>query len=189
MTVLKGLTQTHKAITAGPNTEAAFKTLQSFCKRGLFVYLKSCSLGLTWWSTSWKSACQCQGHEFDPWSGMIPYATGQLSLCATATKSALWRLCSATKEVTIVRGLHNTTRESPCSSEDSVQPKTFFKIFFLIFKKVVALWFKLCLRTLTAIISKDHRGKQASSSHSHSASLQVTDISWKRAGLQDLEFF
>ena len=30
----------------------------------------------------------CKGHRFDPWSGKIPYAVEQLSLCATATEPA-----------------------------------------------------------------------------------------------------
>lgn len=29
-----------------------------------------------------------QGHGFEPWSGKIPYAAGQLSLCATTTELA-----------------------------------------------------------------------------------------------------
>ena len=33
-----------------------------------------------------KSACQCRRHGFDPWSGKIPQAAEQLSLCATTTE-------------------------------------------------------------------------------------------------------
>ena len=29
--------------------------------------------GLPWWSSPWKSACQCRGHRFDHWSGKIPH--------------------------------------------------------------------------------------------------------------------
>ena len=36
-----------------------------------------------------ESACQYRGHGFDPWSGKIPHAVEQLSLCATATEPAL----------------------------------------------------------------------------------------------------
>ena len=36
-----------------------------------------------------RIACQCRGHRFDPWSGKIPHATEQLSLCTTTTKPAL----------------------------------------------------------------------------------------------------
>ena len=30
-----------------------------------------------------------RGHRFDPWSGKIPHAAKQLSLCATTTEPAL----------------------------------------------------------------------------------------------------
>ena len=33
-----------------------------------------------------QSTCQCRGHGFKPWSRKIPWATGQLSLWATATE-------------------------------------------------------------------------------------------------------
>ena len=36
-----------------------------------------------------ESACQCRGHAFDPWSGKIPHAAEQLSLCATTTEPVL----------------------------------------------------------------------------------------------------
>ena len=36
-----------------------------------------------------ESACQCRGHGFEPWSGKIPHAAEQLSLCATTTEPAL----------------------------------------------------------------------------------------------------
>ena len=29
--------------------------------------------------SGWEFACLCRGHDFDPWSRRIPYATGQLS--------------------------------------------------------------------------------------------------------------
>ena len=34
-----------------------------------------------------KSACQCRGHGFDPWSGKIPHVVEQLSPCATTTEA------------------------------------------------------------------------------------------------------
>ena len=37
----------------------------------------------------WRSACQCRGHGFNPWSGKIPHAAEQLGLCATTTKPVL----------------------------------------------------------------------------------------------------
>ena len=33
-----------------------------------------------------KGACQCRGHGFDPWSGKIPDASGQLILCPATTE-------------------------------------------------------------------------------------------------------
>ena len=37
-----------------------------------------------------ESTYQCRGHGLDPWSGKIPHATEQLSLCATTTEPVLW---------------------------------------------------------------------------------------------------
>ena len=42
------------------------------------------TMGLAWWSSGWESACQCWGCGFDPWSGKISHAMGQLNLCTTA---------------------------------------------------------------------------------------------------------
>ena len=36
-----------------------------------------------------ESACQCQGHRFDPWFGKISHTMGQLSPCATTTEPVL----------------------------------------------------------------------------------------------------
>ncbi|KAJ8778854.1 hypothetical protein J1605_013088 [Eschrichtius robustus] len=51
---------------------------------------KWAGLGLPWWRSSWESTCQCRRHGFDPWSGKIPHAVEQVSLCATAAEPALW---------------------------------------------------------------------------------------------------
>ena len=45
--------------------------------------------GLPWWLSGKESTCQCRRHRFDPWSGRIPPAAGQLSLCTTAIELAL----------------------------------------------------------------------------------------------------
>ena len=79
---------------------------------------------LPWWLSGKESACQCRRHEFDPWSGTIPYATEQLSLCTTTTEPVLWSprttatetcvprsLCSTTGEAITVRSLCTATRE------------------------------------------------------------------------------
>ena len=36
-----------------------------------------------------RIACQCRGHEFEPWSRKIPYAAEQLSPCTTTTEPVL----------------------------------------------------------------------------------------------------
>ena len=54
-------------------------------------------LGLPWWCSGWKSACQCRGHRFDPWSRKIPHAAEQLSPRATTTEPAChnyWSPCT-----------------------------------------------------------------------------------------------
>ena len=48
-----------------------------------------------------KNACQCRGCGFDPWSGKIPHAVGQLSLCTANTGPACcnyWNLSIATRK-------------------------------------------------------------------------------------------
>ena len=44
--------------------------------------------GLPWWCSGWESACQCRGHELEPWSGKIPHAAEQLGPWATTTEPA-----------------------------------------------------------------------------------------------------
>ena len=39
-----------------------------------------------------------QRHRFDPWSGKIPHAAGQLSPCATTTEPMLWSPPAASTE-------------------------------------------------------------------------------------------
>ena len=45
--------------------------------------------GLPWWLGGEESAYQCRRHMFDPWSGKIPYASEQLSLCARTIEPVL----------------------------------------------------------------------------------------------------
>ena len=42
------------------------------------------SLGYPSWPCGRESAWQCSGHRFDPWSGKIPHAAEQPSLCTWA---------------------------------------------------------------------------------------------------------
>jgi len=44
---------------------------------------------LPWWSSGKDSACEHRGHRFDPWSGKIPHAMEQPSVCATAPEPVL----------------------------------------------------------------------------------------------------
>ena len=54
-----------------------------------FLLLKIIDIpGLPWWHSGWKSACQCRGHGFEPWSGKIPHAAEQLGPWATVTEPA-----------------------------------------------------------------------------------------------------
>lgn len=50
--------------------------------------------------SGWGVTLQHRGHQFDSWSGKIPHAVKQLSLCATVTESELWSVCSATTDAT-----------------------------------------------------------------------------------------
>ena len=43
---------------------------------------------LPWWPTGSESTCRCRGLGFDPWSGRIPHAAGQLSPRGTKTEPA-----------------------------------------------------------------------------------------------------
>ena len=58
-------------------------------KNVFYFYLKTEGMGLPWWHSGWESTCQCRRHRFGPWSGKIPHAPEQLSLCATAAEPAL----------------------------------------------------------------------------------------------------
>ena len=51
--------------------------------------IKIYHIGLPWWRSGWESACQCREHRLESWSGKIPHAMEQLSLCATTTEPAL----------------------------------------------------------------------------------------------------
>ena len=77
-------------------------------------------------SSGKESTCQCQGHGFNPWSGMMPHAREQVSLGTTTTEPALQSLgtttaeahtpkslCSATREATAMRSPCTETREQP----------------------------------------------------------------------------
>ena len=78
---------------------------------------------LLWWLRSKESACQCRGHEFNPWSRKIPHAAEQLSLCAPTTAAHKPKSpCSATREVTTMRSPRTTAREQPLLSTTRGKP-------------------------------------------------------------------
>ena len=66
-----------------------------------------------------ESTCQCQGHGFHPWSGMMPHAVEQVSLCTTTTEPAHQSLGTTTAEARTPRSPCSAAREaaamrSPC---------------------------------------------------------------------------
>ena len=65
-------------------------------------------IGLFWWLSGKKSACQCRRLRFDPWSRKIPWTAGELRLFTTAANPVCLELCSATKEATTMRSLCTT---------------------------------------------------------------------------------
>ena len=63
--------------------------------------------------SGWDSSCQCRGHGFNPWSGKIPHAEGQLSLWAATTEACELRAGGCNKRATEMRSLHTTTKSTP----------------------------------------------------------------------------
>ena len=54
-------------------------------KLSVKLILKKYTCRVPWWLSGKEATGQCRSHRFNPWSGKIPYATEQLSLCmATA---------------------------------------------------------------------------------------------------------
>ena len=68
----------------------------------LFLDIKNMT-GLPWWLSGKEPTWQCRRHRFDPWSGKIPYVSGQVSPWATTTEPVLWSLGPATTESTCPR--------------------------------------------------------------------------------------
>ena len=56
--------------------------------KSLHVYfnLKHTTPRLPCWLSGEEPACKCRRHGFNPWSGEIPHASGQLSLCITTAE-------------------------------------------------------------------------------------------------------
>ena len=81
--------------------------------------------GLPSWLSGKESACRGRRHGFNPWSGKIPHASGQLSpvphllelRAATTEARAFKSLGSATREATAKRNLHVGTKRSLSSQQ------------------------------------------------------------------------
>ena len=69
-------------------------------KQGYYELAIKLAPGLFWWLSGKEpmSLCQCRRHRFNPWSGKIPHAAGQLSPCTTTIKPVLWNLGVKTTE-------------------------------------------------------------------------------------------
>ena len=82
-------------------------------RHGLRTWINEYVWGLPCWLSGKEASWQCRRHVFDPWSGKIPHAVKQLSLCTTVIEPALYSLSSMTREATAIRSLHTTTRVQP----------------------------------------------------------------------------
>ena len=90
--------------------------------------IKKLVSGLPWWPRGWESTRQCRGYRFDPWSGKIPHALGQrslctqlLSLCPRAWGPQQLRLRTATAGACVPESTRSATREAiavkdPCTA-------------------------------------------------------------------------
>ena len=88
---------------------------------------------LPWWLSGKESACQCRRPGFDTWSGEIPHAAQQPSLCATVTEPVLWSPGATTTEPTRCKyrspGACAPQREKPlqreaCTSQLEKSPRS-----------------------------------------------------------------
>ena len=73
-----------------------------------------------------------QGHGFDPWPEKFPYAMGNYACGLQLVSRCTLEPWSKTREATVNRSLHTTTRVAPachnqrkpvCGNEDPAQPK------------------------------------------------------------------
>ena len=74
----------HLPFVIGQNIYTLMHLMSQSC---LFLYTIRINVtGLPWWLSGKESSCQCRRHRFDSWSGKIPHAAEQLSLCSTTTE-------------------------------------------------------------------------------------------------------
>ena len=62
--------------------------------------------------------CQCREHGFDPWSGEIPHASGQPSLCATTTKPTCCNYRARALEPVLCNGRSHQNEKPSDSNEE-----------------------------------------------------------------------
>ena len=72
----------------------AFNVETGAIPRSAEVYVKRKGQGPPWWSSGWDSTCRCRGHGFDPWSGKIPFAVRERSLCAPTREATTTEACA-----------------------------------------------------------------------------------------------
>ena len=69
----------HEAFDQGEKMEGR-RHSKSYRLWQLAVTIRNGNRGLPWWLSGKESTCQCRRHRFNPWSGKIPHAVGQLYL-------------------------------------------------------------------------------------------------------------
>ena len=104
------------AFTAGVQVQCLVRELRSCmsCREAQKEKLKKekeKAIGLSWWLSGKESTCQCRRHGFDSWSGKIPHALGQLSLCATATEAHGPKASALQQAKRSMRSPHTANRE------------------------------------------------------------------------------
>ena len=72
------------SFTLWSNNHTSWNLFQIYTGKTIKKKICGASLGLS----GKESTYQRRGRRFDPWSGRIPHAAGQLSLCARATEPA-----------------------------------------------------------------------------------------------------
>ena len=68
---------------------------------------------LFWWYSGKDATCQCRVHGFNPWSGKIPHAAGQLSPCATTIKANMLQLLKPMHQEPLLCSRRSHCNEKP----------------------------------------------------------------------------
>ena len=108
-------------------------------------YIKMCNR-LPWWLSGEGSPWQCMGQGFNSWSGMIPHATGQLSLSATTTETCEPRACAPQEKHCNEKPAYATSSlsrpEKACNSSKNPAQQRINKPFKKIYNKSTTQWLK-----------------------------------------------